>query len=503
MATAVIAGAGIAGLAAALALEGTGHRVLLLDRAAEPPRGDIGPAADGWVRPTVPQGVHSHTLTSLGVRVLRERAPHVLEAALAAGAELLDLTEALPSGAAGAAPEPGDEELVALGCRRTALELVLYRAVRELPGVTVRHRTTVSAVELDPAWRAEHARDAGAVRAVRAVRTADGERIPAGIVVDATGRQAAARGWLRAAGVPVAEDRVSPSGLSGFTRFYRLTGDGRPGPLNRGNAAGDIWDHYAGVLHPGDNGTFSIALATLPGDRALHGLHTPAGFTAAARATPGLDRWLAEGVSEPTSPVHAITSPPNTLRGTATSYQRPVPGLFPVGDAACTTNPLFGRGMSLALAHAFALADVLRAHPVIGSAQSRAAARAAEDLFLPWYEQSAAADLARITRWRATVHGSPTPSAGAPSAGARAAQAPSPSPYPSPADVAAAARTDGRVWRGLTRMLMSLATPAQVLGDDAFLARVRQAQVPPATGPQAPSRTALVHLLADAEGVRR
>lgn len=470
--TAVVAGAGIAGLAGALALHGIGHRVLLLERGAEPPTGEVAEAAGRWARPTVPQGSHSHTLTSLGVKVLRERAPHVLDAALAAGARLLDLTEALPPGATDGGREPRDEELVALGCRRTALELVLYRAVAALPGVEIRHGSAVGALELDPADGR-----------VRAVRTDGGERIPADVVIDATGRQAAARGWLRAAGVPVAEDRVSPSGLSGFTRFYRLTGGERPGPLNRGNAAGDIFDHYAGVLHPGDNGTFAVALATLPGDRALHGLLTPAGFTAAARATPGLAAWLADGASEPVSPVHAITSPPNALRGPATSAQRPVPGLFPLGDAACVTNPLFGRGMSLALAHAFRLADLLAAHPAVDTALSRAAARDAEALFLPWYEQSAAADRERIARWRAWVDGSPSPTS-APSASAA---------------LAAAARTDGVVWRGLTRMLMGLTTPAELLGDEKLLSRVRGAAPAPAR-PQAPAREELVRLVVAAEG---
>ncbi|MFD9794889.1 NAD(P)/FAD-dependent oxidoreductase [Streptomyces sp. NPDC059070] len=467
---AVVAGGSVAGLAGALALAGTGRRVLVLERGAPPPDGPAARAAERWTRPGVPQGVHSHTLTSLGVRVLRERAPQVLAALLAAGAELLDLTAAAPPGTV---RESADAELVALGCRRATLELVLHRLVSALPGVTVRHGRAVAALELDP--------DDGRVRAVR---TDDGARVPTALVVDATGRRAAARGWLRAAGVPVAEDLVAPSGLSGYTRFYRLTGSARPGPLNRGNAAGDIFDHCAGVLHPGDNGTFSVALATLPGDRALHGLLTPAGFTAMARAVPGLAPWLAEGVSEPVSAVHAITSPSNALRGTATSRQRPVPGLFPLGDAACVTNPLFGRGMSLAFAHAFRLADVLTAHPVAGTAQSRAAARAAEELLLPWYEQSAQADRERIARWRRRID-----------TGADASPAPG-------AAVASAARRDPAVWRGLTRMLMGLTTPGELAADPAFLAGVERAASAPVP-PAGPERRALVRLVAEAEGVPR
>ncbi|MFI9173091.1 FAD-dependent oxidoreductase [Streptomyces lincolnensis] len=480
MPAAVVAGGSVAGLATALALSGIGYDVQVLERAAPPPEGPLDAAADGWRRPTVPQSGHSHTLTSLGVRVLRERAPRVLAAAAAAGAHTLDLTAALPGDATDGAREPGDEELVALGVRRAVLELVLYRAVRELPGVTVRHGTAVGGLELDPAGRR-----------VLAVVTTDGERVPADVVVDATGRQTLSRTWLRIAGVPVAEDRSSPSGLSGCTRFYLLNGAGRPGPLGRGNAAGGIWDHYAGVLHPGDGGTFSIALATLPGDRATAELRRPAGFTAVARATPGLTDWLAEGVAEPISPVHAITSPPNLLRGVATTGQRPVAGLFPVGDAACVTNPLFGRGLSLALDHAFRLADVLAARPEVDIAQRRAVARMTEELFLPWYEQSVASDRARIAHWRAAVNGASPPPA-----------PPAADGMPTFEEVSFAARHDGLVWRGLTRMLMTLATPGQVLGDDKFTARVRQATGAGAGRPRpqhgAPGRADLLRLLTEA-----
>jgi 2-polyprenyl-6-methoxyphenol hydroxylase-like FAD-dependent oxidoreductase len=477
MPTAVIAGGSVAGLASALALSGIGYRVLVLERAPQPPQPSTVEATSWWQRPTVPQGRQSHTLTSLGVRVLRERAPQVLADAGAAGAPTLDLTQALSAEADGSAREPGDSELVALGCRRSTLELLLHRTVSDLADVTVRHDTTVASLELD----AVH-------RRVKAVVTGTGERIRADIVVDATGYRALSRRWLRDAGVPLAADRTSPSGLVGHTRFYRLKSRTLPGPLNRGHGVGDVFGHYAGVLHPGDNGTFAIALGSLPGDRALLGLRTGPGFTAAARATPGLASWLEDGVSSPVSPVRVISSPPNTLSGAAGPQQCPVPGLFQVGDAACITNPLFGRGMSLALDHAFRLADLLAEQPDIDIAQRRAVARMTHDLFLPWYEQSAGSDRLRIARWRAAVDG------GAPAA---------PEPrgeLPTAEEIVRAARSDGTVWRGLTRMLMTLSTPAELFADDKFLARVRQAApAGPAPSPQL-SREELVRRVSAAEG---
>ncbi|MFF8974799.1 NAD(P)/FAD-dependent oxidoreductase [Streptomyces sp. NPDC014995] len=476
MPTAVIAGGSVAGLAGALALSRIGLNVLVLERAPAPPDGPLDEAIARWERPTVPQAHHSHTLTSLGVRVLRERAPGLLAEARAAGAALLDLTDALPATAGDRTRRPGDEDLVALGCRRACLELLLHRTVQALPGVTVRHDTAVAALELDRR-----------TPRVRAVVTTTGERIPADVVLDATGRRALSRTWLADAGVPLAPDRTSPSALTGYTRFYRLHSPARPGPLNRGNAAGDIFGHYAGVLHPGDHHTFSIALATLPGDPALHPLRTEAGFTAAARATPWLAPWLDDDAGTPISGVRAITSPPNTLRGTAGPGQRPVAGLFPVGDAACVTNPLFGRGMSLALDHVFRLADLLAEQPDITLAQRRSAALMTYDVFTPWYEQAAAADRQRIARWRAAVDGTAPPV---------------------PADdvserVAAASRTDATVWRQVTRMLMSLTPPAESVTGEAFRTRVRLAPAPTDPPPAPPARADLVHRVTAAEEAAR
>ncbi|MEU0797953.1 FAD-dependent monooxygenase [Amycolatopsis sp. NPDC005961] len=465
--TAVVVGASVAGLATSLALSRIGYRVIAVDRSAPPPEGPLSEVAGTWHRPTVAQAQQSHTMTSLGVRVLRERAPELLDELLASGAVLLDLTRAMPEGATDRARRPEDADLVALGCRRTTFELVLHRAVRARRDVCIRYRTTVRGLEVDEERRVRH------------VVTACGDLIPADVVVDATGRGAGAGAWLRAAGVTSAEDELSPSGLAGFTRFYRLAGDTLPGELTRGHAAGGVWDHYAGVLHPGDGGTFAIAIGTPPGDAELARVRDASAFTAVAEATPGLSGWLETGISEPISAVRPFTSPSNALRGTIGGA---VTGLFPVGDAACVTNPLFGRGMSLALAHAFALADLLADRPVVDAAQAEAAARLADDFYRPWYEHTVSADRERIARWRTARD------ATAPGGAADAAA------------IATAAASDGLVWRGLTRMLMSLTTPAELAGDETFTRRVARAPAVTAAGERPPTRAELVRTIMAAKG---
>jgi hypothetical protein len=197
-------------------------------------------------------------------------------------------------------------------------------------------------------------------------------------------------------------------------------------------------------------------------------LRDPAAFTAVARATPGVADWLAPGMSAPITGIRAITCPPNAVRTLA--VDPPVAGLVPLGDAAAVTNPLYGRGVSLALTHAFRLGDLLAAG---GDATSRLAA----ELVLPWFRLSVADDEERVAHWRAAVHGWAPP------------------PRPSKLTMRTIARVadrDAVVWRGLLRVLMGLSHPDTVLADAAFADRVRRLLVDQAPSRPGPSRADLL-----------
>ncbi|MFI8259245.1 NAD(P)/FAD-dependent oxidoreductase [Streptomyces sp. NPDC085665] len=482
MTSTVIAGGGTAGLALALALGARGHRVRVLERSEPPPDGPVVKSAELWERPSLSQAGHDHILNALGVRVLRSHAPAVLDALLAEGARLADLTAAAPPGPA----EPGDEELVTLLVRRSVLDLVLHRAARALPRVSVSHRTTVTGVLTAPSGPT--------ARRVTGVVTDGGERIPAGLVVDASGRRSGSRSWLAAAGFPAAGDLTGPSRLHAFGRFYRLHDPAGPppGPLNRANAAGGVWDHYSAVLHPADNGVFAVTFGALPGDRAMAALRSPAAFTAACRLSPYLAAWVDEDAARPLGPVRAIAMPPNILRGAGPGRQRPVAGLLRAGDAACVTDPMFGRGLSLALAHAFRLAELIGEDPVADEWLGLAAADLADRVLRPWYELGVHDSRLRAGRWRAA--------AGAPPVTEPDPPVPPVPPVPGPLwDTAlAAAAGDRAVWRGITRIGTSLAAPAEVFADPEFLARVRAAApgAPAPAGPRPPTYAGLRRTIA-------
>ena len=473
---AVIVGGSISGLASALVLADLGHEVQILERDRGVPPETVEEAHRHWPRPTVPQATHSHAFASLGCNLPRTRAPSVYRALIDAGATEIRLGESMPPSLSDRSPEPGDDDLLMLACRRSTFEWALRREVLRLPQVRVEPGAVVRSLEFGN----------GDGRRVVGARTQDGRTFTADLVIDACGRRSAATRWLSEAGIPVAEDQVGACEITYYTRFYRLLADQPPGPLNRGFGAGGLWDHYTAVLFLGDNRTFSISIGVLPDDPEMKLLRSEPAFTAALRATPLLAPWLSPGASVPISGVHAMGGLDNCLRGVATSKQSPaITGLYHVGDSVCTTNPAYGRGISLAFAHAYQLGDVLSSYPDVGNEQAREVAHATERLFSPWVAEAVQNDRGRAMLWKSTINGTSLP--------------PMPPGMVTFGSVVAAAATDPVVWRRVARVMMMLAPPTALYADEEIRGRVAQAFAAGAP-PQipAPSREELVSVVTSA-----
>ena len=167
-----------------------------------------------------------------------------------------------------------------------------------------------------------------------------------------------------------------------------------------------------------------------------------------------------------------------------------ITGVFSIGDAVCTTNPSYGRGVSLGLSHAMLLADVLDEHPEIGAAQTAEFVRRSEQLMRPWYEEAIANDRGRARLWEATLHGEPMgrPPMGVVTFG-----------------VAVAASTlDEEVWRRVANVMMMLAPPAALYADPEIAARIGKALSAGGPPPQLPgaSRADLVSVVREAAGLQ-
>ena len=351
----VVIGAGPAGLFGAIALARRGRAVTLVDRDGGPPR--VGP----WMRRGVMQFAHAHTVRGQVVDLLAAQLPDVLVRLRHAGARIVDGADGTPA---------------ALQCRRSTFEAVLWRAAAADPRVALRTAHADGAI-------VEH----GRVRGVRfGALTLDAD-----VVVDATGR----------AGRFTPRTRPSVEGECAIvyvTRQYRLRDGAPPAESNSPVGLSLGYAQYFAIAFAHDAGTFSITFAHDGSEPRLRALRHPEAFTAAVDAIPRLRDWTDPARSAPISGVLPAGRIHNRYRRQVDPSGAPAtPGLVSVGDAVCTTTPLAGRGVTLAMQQADALVTMLDEGGVDGVVERFDAW--CDDHVRPWFDDHCHADADRARRW--------------------------------------------------------------------------------------------------------
>ncbi len=342
----LVLGGGVAGLAMALAASRAGHEVVLAERDTDTPAGDATEVFNGWQRTGVAQFRQPHNFLGLGRRLLRDRAPDVYRALLGAGAVEIEQFRFL----AGAAPQPGDQDLATIGCRRPVFEAALRRAVQAEPTIDLRSGCGVTGLALSGRHPAH----------VEGALLASGETVAADLVVDASGRSGRTPAWLADAGLGPAAEQSSGCGLLYYSRHFQRR-DGVPDPPYASVLAGPRGDlgYLAYAIFVGDNRSFAVIFMAPPWDRAFRDLRHPEAYMRAARLLPGVAAWIDPDAATPVTPVLPFGQVTNTVRHYLTAAGPVLPGLQPIGDALCHTNPSFAFGASMALHQAFTLADLL------------------------------------------------------------------------------------------------------------------------------------------------
>lgn len=315
MKNAVVVGAGIGGVAAALALEQSGWSVTVLERA--PALGEVGAGISVW-SPAV-RVLEDFGVTDLG-RSARVSAPMSLR-------------------------QPGGRRLVQAGSIGMESPVMIHRAqlhdliTARLTGVTVRTGVTVTGVAPDPA---------GAT-----VTGADGSEFRADLVVAADGIRSAVRSRL-------APDHRGPR-YSGYTAYRGISA------AEIDDGGGETWGPvrrfgYAPLV---DGRVYWYATANMPAER-------PAGPQGDhGDVTAAFGDW-----HDPIPALLAGTPPEAVLHNDIHDLALPlVPFVHGrvvlLGDAAHAMTPNLGMGACAAIEDAGALARQLRAAPDLPTALAR------------------------------------------------------------------------------------------------------------------------------------
>lgn len=377
----IVIGGSIAGLGVALALSGRGHRVTVLEGDATPMPASHTEAFERWRRRGSPQTRHSHALLARLRNLIRDHAPDLLEKLLACGAQELHFTDRFKQIFPDAPLEDGDEDLVALACRRITFEWILRRHVLDTGLVDFRDGVA--------ATRLEATRPNGGLPVVEGVWVATpegGETLLRGdLVVDASGRRSQLGVWLPQIGTPPVREASSPCGIFYTSRFYRLLDGVEPPSLEGGVVGADLGYLKVGIF-AGDSRVFSITLAASPTDTEMRPILREPAFEAAVAAVPMAAAWASPAISEPVSDVHGMAKLANTRRWLVEDGEPLALGFVAVGDSLIHTNPIVGRGCSLAWTSAFDLAACLDEHGDDLRALALAYDTSVERNVVPWYE---------------------------------------------------------------------------------------------------------------------
>ena len=263
-----------------------------------------------------------------------------------------------------------------------------------------------------------------------------------------------------------------------LTRWYRADDALETPPAPK--LGGDL-GYLKFLIVPGDGGMLSATLAVGTEDKQMRRLLSePDRFERACRSLPGPDQWFGELDLEPIGGIRPMGGLMNRIRRFTDASGRPtVRNFHAVGDAHTCTNPLYGRGCSLALLQAVLLADAMEAHDDPTERATAYEASCREEV-APWWHHAVEIDRS----------GADTADGDAPDQAQRDRLA----------AVMAASQTDPVIGRGMARLWNLLTRPADLNAEPEFVARVGAIMADPdaypAPDPTGPSRQLLLDGLA-------
>lgn len=356
--TAVVIGAGVAGLAAAGALQPFYERVVVLER-------DQLPDGAGQ-RPSIPQGKHLHILLSGGHRALARLFPGFELDLSAAGAVRVNVARDQRFELVGYDPFPQrDVGIHSHSLSRPLLEWCMLRRVRALPGVAVESGSAVQRIVAA----------GGRVVGVARKRGAHTEELPADLVIDASGRGKLTLDLLARIGAPAPE--VSTVGVDvGYAcAVFSLPHDAVPWKQTLTFPTAPQTSRAA-MMVAIEEGRWIVSACGRVGEYPTADPAEFMSFLGALRTS-----TIADAVSrgERVGDIELFRFPESRWLHFERLPLFPA-GLLPIGDALCRFNPIHGQGMTVAALQATILAEVMRRRAEAG--------RRDVDLAAPFFERA-------------------------------------------------------------------------------------------------------------------
>jgi 2-polyprenyl-6-methoxyphenol hydroxylase-like FAD-dependent oxidoreductase len=365
---AVVIGGSMAGLLAARVLSDHFAQVTIVER--DRLTGDAEP------RKGVPQGRHVHALLARGAVIMGEYFPDLFLTLVQDGAILVSM-EDLRWNQLGVWMAPVPSPVKTLFQSRPFLEQHVRDQLAARDNVHIRDACEISQL------CAHNNRVTGIVLRYRSGEQRE-EALSADLIVDASGRGSRAPQWLNSLGYGNVQETSVKIDVGYATRIYRC-----PAQLPAGWKVLVIYgrppaDKRGGFILPIEGGYWMV---TLQGALRDYPPDDEAGFLEFARSLAQPDLYEAIKDAEPVTPISVHKFPANRWRHYERMKRLPE-GFIIMGDAACSFNPVYSQGMSVAAIEAQTFDRCLREqemfagnHGAVGFTQKRSLSI----LLLNWY----------------------------------------------------------------------------------------------------------------------